>query len=301
MNWSADTLFDRCQLTMYNMDAQYKTLGTLRYQDGELRRGRHCKTGTSPVVAAKKKILKIVYFCVGRRHRNFRFVTAMTSFKDARNLLLENCNDGIVDDDEFILLYEGKFLKNPEFPHEDYERFVLDAMDDTECKAEFRFRKNEIPRLAEALDIPATFPAPGIEGLCLVLRRLTYLCRYSDLIPLFGRPVPELSMIYNVVLDYIYNTHGHRISQWNHTILDPVSLERYAEAVYDEGAALDNCIGFIDGTVRPICRPGELQRVVYNGHKRVHALKFQSFILPNGMIANRSGPVGKSVVHNRPQ
>ena len=110
-------------------------------------------------------------------------------------------------------------------------------MDDTECKAEFRFTKNEIPRLAEALDIPGTFfchqgtTAPRIEGLCLVLRRLTYPCRYSDLIPCFGRPVPKLSMIYNVVLDYIYNTHGHRISQWNHTILDPVSLERYAEAL----------------------------------------------------------------------
>ena len=108
-------------------------------------------------------------------------------------------------------------------------------------------------------------------------------------------------MIYNIVLDYIYNTHGHRISQWNHTILDPVNLERYAEAVYDKSAALDNCIGFIDGTVRPICRPGELQRVVYNGHKRVHALKFQSFTLPNGMIANMYGPLGKSMVHNRPQ
>ena len=48
-------------------------IGTLRYQDGELRRGRHCKskTGTSPVVAAKNKILKIVYFCVGRRRRYF--------------------------------------------------------------------------------------------------------------------------------------------------------------------------------------------------------------------------------------
>ena len=44
-------------------------IGTLRYQDGELRRGRHCKskTGTSPVVAAKNKILKIVYIFVGRR------------------------------------------------------------------------------------------------------------------------------------------------------------------------------------------------------------------------------------------
>ena len=29
------------------------------------------------------------------------------------------------------------------------------------------------------------------------------------------------------------------------------------------------------GPVRPTCCPGELQRVVYNGHKRVHALKFK--------------------------
>ena len=33
-------------------------------------------------------------------------------------------------------------------------------MDDAECKAEFRFTKSEIPRLAEALDIPATFFLP---------------------------------------------------------------------------------------------------------------------------------------------
>ena len=51
-------------------------------------------------------------------------------------------------------------------------------------------------------------------------------------------------------------------------------------------AALDNCFGFVDRTVRRICRPGEMQRLVYNGHKRVHALKFQSLSLPNGIIAN---------------
>ena len=35
------------------------------------------------------------------------------------------------------------------------------------------------------------------------------------------------------------------------------------------------------------------QRLMYNGHKRVHALKFQSVALPNGLIANLYGPVGK--------
>ena len=72
----------------------------------------------------------------------------MISFKDARNHLLKSYNDGIIN--EFIFLNEGNFSKNPEFPYEDYERFDLDAMDNTEWKAEFHFTKNEIPRLAEA-------------------------------------------------------------------------------------------------------------------------------------------------------
>ena len=47
----------------------------------------------------------------------------------------------------------------------------------------------------------------------------------------------------------------------------------------------------MDGTVRPICRPGEHQKIVYNGHKRVHALKFQSVVAPNGLIAHLFGPM----------
>ena len=66
----------------------------------------------------------------------------------------------------------------------------------------------------------------------------------------------------------------------------------YAYAVADRGTALSNCFGFVDGTVRPICRPGKDQKVVYNGHKRVHALKFQSVSLPNGLVAQLCGPVG---------
>ena len=56
----------------------------------------------------------------------------------------------------------------------------------------------------------------------------------------------------------------------------------------------NTCFGFIDGTVRAISRPGKDQRLVYNGHKRVHALKFQSVSLPNGIIASLFGPVGRS-------
>lgn len=100
-------------------------------------------------------------------------------------------------------------------------------------------------------------------------------------------------MVTNQVLDFIYNTHGRKILQWNNDLLNPRSLEEYTYAVSRKGAPLDNCFGFVDGTVRPISRPGENQRVLYNGHKRVHAIKFQSVALPNGLIANMFGPVGK--------
>ena len=42
-------------------------------------------------------------------------------------------------------------------------------------------------------------------------------------------------------------------------------------------------------------RPGNGQRIVYNGHKRVRGLKFQSIALPNGLIGNIFGPVGKNL------
>ena len=61
--------------------------------------------------------------------------------------------------------------------------------------------------------------------------------------------------------------------------------------MYAKGAALDNCWGFVDGTVRPVCRPTNNQRALFNGRKRIHAIKFQSVVAPNGFIANLYGPV----------
>jgi len=50
-------------------------------------------------------------------------------------------------------------------------------------------------------------------------------------------------------------------------------------------------VPIFSGTVRAICRPKVHQRVVYNGHKRLHALKFQSIVAANGLIANLFGPI----------
>ena len=70
-------------------------------------------------------------------------------------------------------------------------------------------------------------------------------------------------------------------------------MEIYNNAITAKGSPLDNCFGFIDGTAGPISKPGQNQHVVYNGHKRVHGVKFQSVALPNGIIGNMYGPIGK--------
>ena len=108
----------------------------------------------------------------------------------------------------------------------------------------------------------APFVMQTVEGVCVMLKRFAYPCRLSDMIPIFGRSAPELSMVSNEVTEWMYNVHGHRITEWNHFIMSPDQLQIYSEAIHDKGAALDNCFGFVDGTVRPISKPGVNQRVV---------------------------------------
>jgi len=80
--------------------------------------------------------------------------------------------------------------------------------------------------------------------------------------------------------------HGHKLRDFNQRWLSPQKLQAYADAIHHNGASIDFCWGFVDGTVQPIRRPGREQRMLYNGHKRVHAIKFQSVVAPNGLIAN---------------
>ena len=129
-----------------------------------------------------------------------------------------------------------------------------------------------------------------IEAVCVLLKCLTYPCRYSDMVPRFARPVAEMCVINNHMMNLLFDQWGFLLTNFNHHLLSLQSLERYANAVHARGAPLSNCWGFVDGTVCPISRPGRDQRVVYNGHKRVHAIKFQSVATPDGMVALLHGP-----------
>ena len=72
------------------------------------------KTRSSAVVPVKKHI------SVGTATAISLSQTNMSTLKDARALLLESYLDvvNVIDDDEFILLYDETFSNNPEFPYD---------------------------------------------------------------------------------------------------------------------------------------------------------------------------------------
>ena len=78
-------------------------------------------------------------------------------------------------------------------------------------------------------------------SLCMVLKRLAYPCRYSDMIARFGRSVPELSVMTNVMIDWIYDEHSRRLSDFNQLFLSRACLQAYLDEVHEKGAALNNC------------------------------------------------------------
>ena len=209
-------------------------------------------------------------------------------------------SEDVLDEAEMLVLVEEEVRGSaPIFPYWRYSGFNLESMTEDESLTEFRFNKNDIPYLVNAFGLPSKFicsngtTASAIEGLCMLLKRLSYPCRYSDMIPRFGRSQTDICLITNKVMRFLSEKFGHLLSSFNQRWLHPDKLMKYAEAVHAKCNALDNCWGFIDGTVRPICRPEENQKVVYNGHKRVHALKYQSVVAANGLIANLYGPIGE--------
>ena len=179
----------------------------------------------------------------------------MSSLREAREALFIAHNNNIINDEEFLLLYDLNRSQNPDFQYSTQEMFNLDAYNDDECRASFRFLKNDIYYLKEKLDIPDELicynrlTVPGDEALCILLKRYAYPCRLGDMIPVFYRPVPEISIIAKTMTDLIYNTFHRKLTDLNQNWLSPDHLQEFADTIHARGAPLTNCWGFIDGTV----------------------------------------------------
>ena len=155
----------------------------------------------------------------------------MANLRKTRESLLLAFSDNLIDDVEFSLLYDVNNSRN-DYPYWVYNKFNVEHLDDAEYWSGFRFLKNDIYRLKDALEIPDVLrtnnrlAVDGIEALCIFLKRFAYPCRYSDFIVRFGRAVPDYSIISSTGMDRIYNRFSYLLEEFNLPFLTPVKLEQ---------------------------------------------------------------------------
>ena len=108
--------------------------------------------------------------------------------------------------------------------------FELDKLSDDECFLEFWFLKNDIYQLKEALGLPEEMKCyngvkvKGMKASCIYLTRFVYPCRYSDIMPRFGRDIPQLSLISNLVMNFFYENYKHRLETLGQDLLSPLNF-----------------------------------------------------------------------------
>ena len=161
------------------------------------------------------------------------------------------------DEEEFLMFYDINRTQNLDLMHWKDENFDLDHLENDEWGAEFRFQKDDIYDLTGVLQVPDEIVCYNgtnvldIEARCIFLKRHAYPCRYLDLIYRFARHIPEIC-----ISKFIYERWGHLFTTMNQHWLSPSNLQVFANDIHDKDVPLENCWGFVDGTVRPLCRPG---------------------------------------------
>ena len=172
--------------------------------------------------------------------------------QSVRDVLLVSYFDDVIDDEEFTLLYEENYSRGI-FPYWKYDKFDLDDWDEEECKVELRFDKSDLAVLLHALRFPDRFVCSqravcsGMEGLCILLKRLPFPCRFTDMVMRFGRYLTELCLIFNHVLDFVYQTHQHLLNSWNQPFLNTPALEQYAQSIHARGAPFKTVLALWTG------------------------------------------------------
>ena len=96
------------------------------------------------------------------------------------------------------------------------------------------------------------FVVTGREALCVLLYRMAFPTRLKDMRLVFGMSESRICETFNWMLHFLDFKWGFLLSL-NVERVKPRLLE-FAKAIYDSGAPLTHCWGFIDGTVRGIAR-----------------------------------------------
>ena len=85
----------------------------------------------------------------------------------------------------------------------------------------------------------------------------------------------------------------HHLFIWD-TRLTREKLTLYSRLIAEANSPLPNYVNYLDGTLRPMCRPSTNQRIDFSDHKWQHGIKFQGVRMPDGLLFHLSGPYSAS-------
>ena len=163
---------------------------------------------------------------------------------------------------------------------------------------EFRFSHAQMNRVVLGLlsiDFPkfivttARDKCPLYDAVCMLCMKFAWPTRLGSMVKVFGCSVARMSRIVSHLRRLLFHAFVPALN--SPALLDCATMERFSRAVVEKsGFPAQHIFGFIDGTVRAIPKPKHLQSAVYCGKDRVHALKYQAVVTPDGMLQQLGGP-----------
>jgi len=172
------------------------------------------------------------------------------------------------------LICEKSFIQDFRFSHAQMDRVVLGLL------------SVGFPKVVKTR---ARDSCPLHEAMCMLCMKYAWPTRLGSMVKVFGCSVSKMSRVVSAMRRLLYNAFVHALNHPGDLTLR--ELQRFSAAIEAKSGIGGRFIfGFVDGTVRSIPKPSHLQSAVYNGKDRVHALKYQSVVTPDGMLHQLAGP-----------
>ncbi|KAK5808568.1 hypothetical protein F5H01DRAFT_259559, partial [Linnemannia elongata] len=127
--------------------------------------------------------------------------------------------------------------------------------------------------------------------LCMLLCRLAYPKRLTDIVGIFHRDQAAVSRILKAMIEW-FHASWNRLYHWGPERLTPERLAMFTQAIAARiGAhARDDVFGFLDGTSIEICKPTYHEQCMFGSKGQKHYLRYNLVMLPDGIVAHISEP-----------
>ena len=167
------------------------------------------------------------------------------------------------------------------------KRIELHTLTDNNFYHLTRFSSSDISQISKLLGLPNTIVTLSRyiftkeEAFFLLCCRFSWPNRLKTLELLLGYSSSMISECVNWMSKFIHNNWDFVLQDFSSNLLSSNRLSQFSNAVNRRTNALTNCWGFLDCTIRGICRPVVWQQTRYSGHKKFDAVKYSAVKAPD--------------------